>query len=335
MDPPEDPSREPMPDHVAPMLATLAKLPGDEERYGFEIKWDGVRAIAYVDGGRARFEGRRGNDITSRYPELRALGPALGATPAVLDGEIVAFDGERPSFERLQRRMHVSNERAVRRLMGEVPVVYVLFDLLWLDGHSTLELPYRERRKLLEQLDLQGETWQTPASHEGDGAALLDATKGLGLEGVVAKRLDSVYEPGRRSRAWLKVKNQNSQEFVIGGWAPGQGTRSTSLGALLIGYYESTEPDARLQYAGRVGTGFTESELSRLLGLLEPRQRDTSPFTPKPRVKEAVFVEPELVAEVRFAEWTSAGIVRAPAYMGLRDDSDPRKVVREEVVRVR
>jgi bifunctional non-homologous end joining protein LigD len=335
MDPPEDPSREPMPDHVAPMLATLAKLPGDEERYGFEIKWDGVRAIAYVDGGRARFEGRRGNDITSRYPELRALGPALGATPAVLDGEIVAFDGERPSFERLQRRMHVSNERAVRRLMGEVPVVYVLFDLLWLDGHSTLELPYRERRKLLEQLDLQGETWQTPASHEGDGAALLDATKGLGLEGVVAKRLDSVYEPGRRSRAWLKVKNQNSQEFVIGGWAPGQGTRSTSLGALLIGYYESTEPDARLQYAGRVGTGFTESELSRLLGLLEPRRRDTSPFTPKPRVKEAVFVEPELVAEVRFAEWTSAGIVRAPAYMGLRDDSDPRKVVREEVLRVR
>jgi bifunctional non-homologous end joining protein LigD len=335
MDPPEDPNREPMPGHIAPMLATLAKLPRDESRYAFEIKWDGVRAIAYVDGGRARFEGRRGNDITSRYPELRALGPALGATPAVLDGEIVAFDGERPSFERLQRRMHVSNERAVRRLTSEVPVVYVLFDLLWLDGHSTLGLPYGERRKLLDHLALQGPSWQTPAAHEGDGAALLEATRGLGLEGVVAKRLDSLYEPGSRSRAWLKVKNQNSQEFVIGGWFPGQGMRSTSLGALLIGYYESTEPGARLKYAGRVGTGLTQSELSRLLGLLEPRRRDTSPFTPAPRVKEAVFVEPELVAEVRFTEWTRAGVVRNPAYLGLREDSDPRQVVREEVVRER
>jgi bifunctional non-homologous end joining protein LigD len=329
MDPPDDPSREPMPEHVAPMLATLADLPPDEYRYAFEIKWDGVRAIAYVDGGRARFEGRRGNDITSRYPELRALGPALGATPAVLDGEIVAFDGERPSFERLQRRMHVSNERAVRRLVNEVPVVYVLFDLLWLDGHSTLDLPYRERRKLLDQLELQGQTWQTPAAHEGDGAALLEATSGLGLEGVVAKRLDSVYEAGRRSRAWLKVKNQNSQEFVVGGWMPGQGMRSTSLGALLIGYYESTEPDARLKYAGRVGTGLTQTELSKLLGLLEPLRRDTSPFTPAPRVKDAVFVEPELVAEIRFTEWTRAGVVRAPSYLGLREDSDPRQVVRE------
>jgi len=332
MDAPEDPTREPMPEHIAPMLATLADLPRNEEKYAFEIKWDGVRAIAYVDGGRARFEGRRGNDITSRYPELRGLGAALGATPAVLDGEIVAFDGERPSFERLQRRMHVSNDRAVRRLMGEVPVVYVLFDLLWLDGHSTISLPYRERRKLVDELGLQGASWQTPATHEGDGGALLEASRGLGLEGVVAKRLDSVYEPGRRSRAWLKVKNHCSQELVIGGWVPGQGMRA-SLGALLIGYYESTEPGARLRYAGRVGTGFTGTDIKRLLDLLEPLRRDTSPFTPKPRVKDAVFVEPELVAEVRFTEWTSAGVVRNPTYLGLREDSDPRQVVREEVVR--
>ena len=332
MDPPEDPTREPMPEHIAPMLATLAELPHDESRYAFEIKWDGVRAISYVDGGRARFESRRGNDITSRYPELRGLGPALGATPAVLDGEIVAFDGERPSFERLQRRMHVSNDRAVRRLMGEVPVVYVLFDLLWFDGHSTISLPYRERRKLLDELDLQGASWQTPGAHEGEGSALLEASRGLGLEGVVAKRLDSVYEPGRRSRAWLKVKNTCSQEFVIGGWVPGQGMRA-SLGALLIGYYESTEPGARLKYAGRVGTGFSGQEITRLLGLLEPLRRDTSPFTSKPRVKDAVFVEPELVTEVVFTEWTRAGVVRNPRYVGLREDSDPRQVVREEVVR--
>src|SRR5215216_390612 len=334
MDPPEDPDREPMPAHVEPMLATLSKnLPHDEDNYAFEVKWDGVRSIAYVEGGQVRFESRRGGDITSRYPELRGLGPALGSTAVVLDGEIVALDGERPSFERLQRRMHVGNERAVRRLMGEVPVVYVIFDLLWLEGHSTLSLPYRELRKLLDELGPQGQSWQTPAAHEGDGTALRDATRRLGLEGVVAKRLDSVYEAGRRSRAWLKVKNHNSQDFVIGGWVPGKGARSTSLGALLIGCYESTEPDARLRYAGRVGTGLTDNELRRLVGLLEPLRRETSPFTPAPRVKDAVFVEPELVAEVRFTEWTRAGVVRAPAYQGLRDDRDPRDVVREDVVR--
>jgi bifunctional non-homologous end joining protein LigD len=314
------------------MLATLSKdLPPDQAHYGFEVKWDGVRAIAYVEGGRARFESRRGGDITSTYPELRGLGPALGSTAVVLDGEIVAFEGERPSFERLQRRMHVGNERAVRRLMSEVPVVYVIFDLLWLEGHSTMELAYRDRRKLLDELAPQGQSWQTPAGHEGEGAALLDATKRLGLEGVVAKRLDSIYEPGRRSRAWLKVKNQNSQELVIGGWLPGKGARSTSLGALLVGYYESTQPDAPLKYAGRVGTGLTESELRRLVELLEPLRRDTSPFTPKPRVKDATFVEPKLVAGVRFTEWTNAGVVRAPAYQGLVEDRDPHEVVREDV----
>jgi len=332
MDPPQDPDREPMPQHVEPMLATLTKdLPHDEHHYAFEVKWDGVRAIAYVDGGQARFESRRGGDITSRYPELRGLGPALGSTAAAFDGEIVAFEGERPSFERLQRRMHVGNERAIRRLMGEVPVVYVIFDLLWLEGHSTLELPYRDRRKLLDELAPQGPSWQTPAAREGDGSALLDATRRLGLEGVVAKRLDSAYEPGRRSRAWLKVKNQNSQEFVVGGWLPGKGARSSSLGALLVGYYESTEPGARLRYAGRVGTGLTESELRRLVDLLEPLRRDTSPFTPAPRVKDSTYVEPELVAEVRFTEWTRAGVVRAPAYLGLVEDRDPSEVVSEDV----
>jgi len=332
MDPPQDPDREPLPKHVEPMLATLSReLPRDQDHYAFEVKWDGVRAIAYVDGGRVRFESRRGGEITSRYPELRAMGPALGSTTAVLDGEIVAFEGESPSFERLQRRMHVANERAVRRLMGEVPVVYVIFDVLWLEGHSTLELPYRDRRKLLDELAPQGPSWQTPAAHEGDGRALLDATKRLGLEGVVAKRLDSLYDPGRRSRAWLKVKNQNSQELVIGGWLPGKGARSSSLGALLVGYYESGDADAPLRYAGRVGTGLTESELRRLVELLEPLRRDTSPFTPKPRVKDATFVEPKLVAEVRFTEWTNAGVVRAPAYLGLVEDHDPHDVVREDV----
>lgn len=330
MDPPDDPDREPLPDHIAPMLATLSKtLPRDADAYAYEVKWDGVRAIAYVEGGTVRLDGRRGNDITRRYPEVRGLGPALGATPAVLDGEIVAFEGERPSFERLQRRMHVEDARTIRKLVDEVPAVYVIFDLLWFDGHSMLELPYRDRRALLDRLDLHGPSWQTPVARETGGPELLAATREVGLEGVVAKRIDSLYEPGRRSRAWLKVKNQFRQEFVIGGWLPGKGARGATLGALLIGYHESTKPDAPLRFAGRVGTGLTDAELRKLVDLLAARASDRCPFDPQPRVKDATWVEPDLVAEVRFTEWTRAGIVRNPAYLGLRDDRDPREVVRE------
>ena len=199
MDPPEDPDREPMPAHIEPMLATLSKnLPHDEDRYGVRGEV-GRRAVDRRTSRAARRASRAAAAATSRsrYPELRGLGPALGSTAAVLDGEIVAFDGERPSFEQLQRRMHVGNERAVRRLMGEVPVVYVIFDLLWLDGHSTLALPYRERRKLLDELGLAaGRRGRRRPRTKGDGTALLDATKRLGLEGVVAKRLDSAYEAG-------------------------------------------------------------------------------------------------------------------------------------------
>lgn len=326
MDPPADPTREPMPERLEPMLATLSKkLPVDDDAWAFEVKWDGIRALAYIEGGRIRLQGRRGTDVTHRYPELRALGAALGATEVILDGEIVAFDDERPSFERLQQRMHVEDARAIRRLTNEVPVVYAIFDVLWLDGHLTTALAFRDRRHLLEQLALQGASWQTPAAHEGGGADLLEATERLGLEGVVAKRLDSIYEPGHRSAAWRKIKNHTIQEFVVGGWLPGQGARSDTLGALVIGYYDG---DA-LKYAGRVGTGFSDAELRRLHGLLAERERPTSPLSPAPKLKEARWVEPDLVANVRFTEWTKAGQIRHPAYLGLRDDKDPRDVVRE------
>ena len=329
MDPPEDPDREPLPEGIAPMLATLSDhLPRDADAFGYEVKWDGVRAVAYVDGGRVDLVSRSGESITGRYPELRGLGEALGATPAVLDGEIVAFADDRPSFERLQRRMHVTAESTIRRLAREVPVVYVVFDLLWLDGHSTLELAYADRRRLLEQLALDGPSWQTPP-HYLDGPALADATKDAGLEGVVAKRLDSAYQPGTRSRAWLKVKNHRVQEFVIGGWLPGQGAREGSIGALLLGYYDDEGP---FRHAGRVGTGFTAAELARLGKLLAPLHRETSPFDPAPRIRDATYVEPHLVARVRFTEWTNAGVVRHPAYLGLRDDKDPTEVVREGAV---
>ncbi|MEK6271651.1 MAG: non-homologous end-joining DNA ligase [Actinomycetota bacterium] len=331
MDPPLDPEREPMPKQLKPMLATLStRLPRDEEAWAYEIKWDGVRAIAYSEGGHLRLESRNLREITSHYPELRALGPELGSTDAILDGEIVAFDdGDRPSFERLQSRMHLASESQIRRRMADTPVTYLIFDLLYLDGRSLVDLPYAERRKRLEALQLEGPSWQTPSHHRGEGKALLRLTRERGLEGLVAKRLDSRYLPGRRSRAWLKVKNIRSQELVIGGWLPGQGRRAGTIGAILVGYHEDDDGGRRLRYAGRVGSGFTEAELRRLAGLLEPLETPQSPFEGRQPPKQSVFVEPRLVAEIAFREWTAARTLRAPVYKGLRADKDPAEVVLE------
>jgi bifunctional non-homologous end joining protein LigD len=328
MDPPVDAGREPMPQGLLPMLAKLAKLPRDEERWGFEIKWDGVRGLMYVEGGRIHLESRNRNDITPRYPELRGLGGALGSREAILDGEVVAFDeAGKPSFQHLQRRMHLASDAAIRRRMKDTPVVYVIFDLLYLEGHSLLGRPYTERRAALEELDLNGAAWQTPGYHVGEGKALFAATKDQGLEGVVAKRLDSIYEPGRRPGTWLKVKNHRAQELVIGGWQPGEGRRRDRIGSLLVGYYDE---DGNLVYAGKVGTGFDDAELTRLAKLLAPLERPDSPFTGRQPPRGAIFVEPRLVAELEFSEWTQAGTIRHPSYKGLRDDKDASDVVREE-----
>jgi len=190
-----------------PMLAKNGELPRRQADYGFEVKWDGIRAIAYSEPGRFRMESRKLSDITSQYPELRPLGRELGSRDAVLDGEIVAFDENgKPSFERLQQRMNLTAESQIKRRAKQVPVAYVVFDLLYLEGRSLMGLPYEERRARLDELELRGPNWQTPAYHRGEGEPLLRATKEQGLEGVVAKRLDSVYEPGRRSGAWIKVK---------------------------------------------------------------------------------------------------------------------------------
>jgi bifunctional non-homologous end joining protein LigD len=329
MDPPADPSAEPLPDAMAPMLARLGDLPAEDGRWAYEVKWDGVRALVWVDGGQVRLESRNGRDITAQYPELSALGRALGSRPALLDGEIVALDAEgRPSFERLQHRMHLANEAAVRRKVRESPVTLMLFDVLHLDGRPLLRETWEDRRAALESLELEGDRWRTPVVRREGGEAFLEATKQQGLEGLVAKRRDCPYEPGRRSGAWIKVKNVTRQEFVVGGWLPGEGKRRERIGALLVGWYDGDE----LRYCGRVGSGFTETELRRLSDLLGPLERDASPFASRrelPR-KEAIWVEPCLVAEVEFREWTSAGILRAPAYKGLRDDRDPETVVRED-----
>ena len=331
MDPPQH-RRDPMPEHLLPMLASPGELPRDEKGWGFEIKWDGIRAISYWRPGRMRIESRNLNDVSPRYPELRALGRELGAREAMLDGEIVAFDeAGKPSFERLQSRMHVSSESAIRRLSRELPVTYVIFDLLYLEGELTMGLPYRERRGLLDALELTGAAWQTPAYHVGDGAALLAVTAEHGLEGVVAKRLDSPYRSGERTGAWLKIKNVNRQELVIGGWLPGKGRRSGEIGALLLGSYEDDGDVRALRYAGRVGTGFSDAELGRLAAELASRSRRSSPFKRGvPPLKGARFVEPELVAEIEFSHWTRDGILRHPSYKGLRWDKPAEEVVRED-----
>ena len=331
MDPPER-RREPMPEHLRPMLATLSDLPARDSQFGFEVKWDGVRAIAYWRPGRWRLEGRNLTDITARYPELRALGEELGSREAVLDGEVVAFDEDgRPSFERLQRRMHLTSDTAIRRLAREDPVTYVVFDILYLDGESLLERPYSERRALLADLSLEGPTWQTPVHRQGGGRELLAATAELGLEGVVAKRLASPYRPGVRGGDWLKVKNHNRQELVIGGWLSGKGARSGGIGALLVGFREGSGRTVRLRYAGRVGSGFSQAELRRLKDELGRRARKSSPFSkdgPTPPA-DAHFVRPDLVAEVQFSDWTRDGIMRHPVYKGLREDKVAGEVVRE------
>jgi bifunctional non-homologous end joining protein LigD len=332
MDPPADPAAaEPLPEKIVPMMARLGSLPRDDDQWAFEIKWDGVRAICDSEPGRLRLHSRNLLDITPRYPEIGRLNRALSHHRAVLDGEVVALDGEgRPSFGALQRRMHVSAESTVRRLARETPVTYVIFDLLWLDGHSLMELPYAERRARLAELGVgEGERWRVPDYVAGHGAQVLAATEQQGLEGVIAKRLDSTYEPGRRSPAWIKVKNLHRQEVVIGGWVPGEGKRRDRIGALLAGVWEGDE----LRHTGRVGTGFTEQELDRLRERLVPLQREDSPFAPGgPKIpRGSVFVEPELVAEVEFREWTEGGQLRAPSYKGLRDDKPAAAVVREDI----
>jgi len=323
--------RQPLPGILPPMLArSEPQLPPDDGQWALEMKWDGVRALAYCEGSRVRLVSRTGEDITAAYPELRGLAAAVGRRDALLDGEVVAL-GESgwPDFEALQNRMHVRAAQVALRLAAEYPVTYLAFDLLHLDGRPVLDLPYRQRRALLEELQLYGPSWQTPPSFTGvAGVDVQKVSVQHGLEGIVAKRLDSRYEPGKRTGNWRKVKNIRRQEAVIGGWRPGKGNRSGQIGSLLVGVQE----DGGLAYAGHVGTGFTDRALRQLTERLAPLRRDTSPFAaplPADHARDAVWAEPVLVAEITFTGWTRAGRMRAPSYQGLRADKDPAEVIRE------
>ena len=313
------------------MLATPGSLPsGGDATWAYEIKWDGVRAILFVEGGRVRAQSRNDLDVTTAFPELAEVGAFLGMTTCVLDGEIVSLgeDG-RPSFARLQHRMHVSNQREARRRATSDPVTFVAFDVLYLHGHSTLFAGYDERRAMLESLHLSGPSFITTESfRDVSGADVLAATVQNGLEGLVAKRRDSQYRPGRRSADWVKVKSIRTQEAVIGGWTDGRGEREESLGALLLGI----PSEGGLRYVGKVGTGFSDSARRDLLRDLRPLATQSSPFRPAPPASEAAaahFVRPELVGEVGFGEWTPAGRLRHPTWRGLRPDKAPHDVVVE------
>ncbi|HEX6601293.1 MAG TPA: DNA ligase D, partial [Solirubrobacterales bacterium] len=320
--------RDPFPENVVPMLARLSTLPRDDDKWAVEVKWDGVRAIAYCQPGRVELQTRNLNDVSAQYPEVRRISRALGSHDAVLDGELVAFDENgKPSFERLQQRIHNTDPNVVKRRMKSHPVVYVIFDLLYLDGEDLTCEPYSRRRELLEGLKLTGESWQTPGHSVGHAKELLAASKEQGLEGVMLKRLDSVYVPGKRTGAWLKVKNTSRQELVVGGWTPGEGRRKKQLGALLVGYFEADGSEQVLRYAGKVGTGFSEEDLAALTARLAPLERKKSPFGagPKPP-KGSRFVEPQLVAEVEFRELTKERMLRHSAYKGLREDKAAAEV---------
>jgi bifunctional non-homologous end joining protein LigD len=302
-----------------PMLATLADdVPAGDE-WLYEVKWDGYRAIASATGGEVTLRSRRGNDLTERFRDVaRALERAVRTPDCVLDGEVCALDESgRSSFSVMQQ--------------GSGPLVYYVFDVLEVDGEPVVGLPLAERRELLAGLlDLRGGAVRLSEAFD-DGQALFEAVREQGLEGVIAKKRGSRYQPGRRSREWLKVKAREEQEFVVAGYTRGKGRRASTLGSLVLAVWEGSG----LRYVGNVGTGFTEAEIERLLGRLRPLERGEPPFAevpkmPKVRLGDVVWVEPELVAEVLFAEWTHDGHLRAPVYKGLREDKDPEDVRREE-----
>jgi DNA ligase D-like protein (predicted ligase) len=310
-----------------PMLAVPGELPADDDGWGYEFKWDGVRAVAGVRDGRLTLASRKGGDITVRYPEVARLPAALAGRDVVVDGEVVMMDARgRPDFGALQNRMHRTGPE-VARMAAAAPVTYLVFDLLALDGTDLRGHPYGERRELLDDLAPAGSRWVLTPWFPGGGAMVQAASEENGLEGVVAKRLGSPYREGVRSPEWRKVKNVFTQSVVVGGWRPGQGRRAGTIGSLLVGV---PDDDGRLVYVGHVGTGFGDQDLRDLQRLLTRRR--TTPFDgalPREVTRDAQWVEPDLVGEVAYAVWTADARLRHPVWRGVRDDLEPDDVVRE------
>ncbi|MFC4508231.1 ATP-dependent DNA ligase [Streptomyces vulcanius] len=312
---------------ISPMLATPGTLPpaAQDARWAYETKQDGQRAVVYLAGdGTVGLRARSGEDITGAYPELGALGAVLGDTAAVLDGEVLAPDDEgRADFQLLQSRMGLVGAPArAARMAATVPVHLVLFDVLHLGGSPLLRLPYAERRARLAALGLAGPFWSTPGALVGHGRQALEATRAHGLEGLVCKRLDSRYEPGVRSRNWIKIRNMRTVDVLVGGWSPGRGRLTGLPGAVLVG--QRTGAGA-LRYVGSVGTGWSEAERTELAALLRVAATDVCPFDAVPAVSGARWVVPRLVGEVRHSTRTRAGLLRQPSWLRLRPDLTPEE----------
>lgn len=317
------------PGRIAPMLATPGTLPRDQDAWAFEVKWDGVRCIATAGAGAITLSSRSGRDITAAYPELQPIADVLGDTQAVLDGEIIAFDENgRQSFQAVQQRINVTAAPVVRQLAAATPVTYMIFDLLALGDEDLTPLTYQQRRERLGSLGLgAGENWDVPPYYRGAGTTLMQATGEHELEGIIAKRLDSPYQPGTRAPSWLKIKHGLRQEVVIGGYTPGRGARAGTFGALQVGIYDDT--GEHLHYAGGVGTGFSDAVLREIRDRLDERRTPTTPFNGTQPPAGTRFVRPGLVCEVAFSEWTADGRLRHPTFRGLRSDKPAAEVVRE------
>jgi bifunctional non-homologous end joining protein LigD len=312
-----------------PMMASLTAAPFDDEGWLFEVKWDGHRCLANL-GRATRLTSRTARDMTGQFPELIDLHRQLAARNAVVDGEIVALDRDgRPSFERMQDRFHRAPEELARN-RGRVPVQFIAFDLLWLDGEPLLDLPLVERRARLAEVLVETRDVRLSQVVHGRGVDFFEQARGLGLEGVVAKRAASPYRPGIRSHDWRKIKALRRQDCVIVGWTPGQGQRGPTLGSLLL----AVSDGGRLRYAGNVGTGFTQAFLEDLLPSLVEREVAEPRFEGAPRLRGARFVRPELVCEVEYLKWTDDGKLRAASFKGLRPDKPPGDCVREDPVEV-
>lgn len=310
---------------IEPMLGKPGDLPASSEDWAFEFKWDGVRALAYWDGERFRLESRNLADITFRYPELHDLGDALGPN-AILDGEIVALDENgRPSFSLLQQRMHLSTPGKARA-RSHIRVQYYIFDLLHFNGRSLMDEPYERRRGMLDGMAIEHSFCRVPPSYLGEGKEIMDVARRHDLEGVMCKRLRSLYTPGRRTGDWRKVKLVNSREFIIGGFKYVQ-TDDKRIGSLLLGAYDA---DMNLRFVGAAGTGFSATDHRILLNHLEPARRSDSPFENDVDRRGVVFVTPNNVAEIEYRRWPAGGLVQQAAYKGLRTDKYPSEILLEE-----
>lgn len=306
------------------MLGVLSDLPDEPKQWAFEFKWDGMRVISFWDGEKLRLESRTQRNITASFPEFRDLGQAIGDCAVMLDGEILALDQQgRPNFTLMQRRMTAGPAQAMR-VAAEVPVVYYLFDVLFLNDREMISLPYTDRRAALAALELKHPRCQIPPSYVGEGEAMLEVARERGLEGVMAKRLTSLYQAGQRSPNWRKIKIVRRQEFVVGGWTT-ERNRPQRIGSLLLGYHDE---DGQLRYAGRVGSGFSAEDHKRLVSLLSELERPISPFSgPVPLAR---YVAPRLVVEVEYRRWYPGGNLQQTAYKGLRPDKPAVEVIREQ-----